>query len=553
MLIPRFIYSLITLFITLLSISPVIAQHLDVEGHTRIRGSIDIHHMDDSTSIFIGKNAGQNSFPTIVPTFSNTFIGLNAGKNTHASDNTFVGSRAGEFNSNGSGNSFFGSSSGLNNTGSNNSFFGRHAGLDNTVGFDNAFFGASAGSRNISGSLNSFFGYDAGYSNEDGKQNSFFGHEAGFSVKSGNANSFFGSDAGFNTTSGSDNAFFGHAAGFSNTTGEENAFFGFEAGRENITGNNNTFLGWQAGESSLGHSNTFLGSKAGAGNTTGIENIFIGSVAGLQNGTGSRNVFIQAGTDAFSNLEGAIAIGYGAAVNCDYCAMIGGTGSDRVKVGIGTSNPDADVEIRDTGNIYLRLTSDNNLETGIDLVRSGISNSDFRISNNGGILEIQESTNINATPPTAFYGFTKTSFRPHNTGVLDLGISNRRWRDLYLSGMVMNASDSRLKQDIRDLSYGLATVLQLRPVQYTWKADPYRENLGLIAQEVEEILPHVVRSPQHEQDHYSINYIELVPVLINAIKELKTENELLHQQLSQLQEGLNNVILKLDEAKSGID
>ena len=62
-------------------------------------------------------------------------------------------------------------------------------------------------------------------------------------------------------------------------------------------------------------------------------------------------------------------------------------------------------------------------------------------------------------------------------------------------------------------------VEKLEPAIYTWKARPDHEDLGLIAQEVEKVIPHVVTQPENEEDYYSINYPELIPVLIKAIQE----------------------------------
>ena len=59
-------------------------------------------------------------------------------------------------------------------------------------------------------------------------------------------------------------------------------------------------------------------------------------------------------------------------------------------------------------------------------------------------------------------------------------------------------SDERLKENITDLNYGLDEILQLRPITYDWKDDvrPFPENTelnyGLLAQEVEEVMPAIV-------------------------------------------------------------
>lgn len=72
------------------------AQHVDVEGDTRIEGKLNIISSVGDSSIFIGANAGMNDDGSIN---YNTFIGNNAGKaNSSGSANTFVGSAAGKAN-----------------------------------------------------------------------------------------------------------------------------------------------------------------------------------------------------------------------------------------------------------------------------------------------------------------------------------------------------------------------------------------------------------------------------------------------------------------------
>jgi hypothetical protein len=69
--------------------SNLIGQHLDVEGHSKIRGNLDINHMDDTTSIFIGRKAGVNT--NFAYEKSNTFVGVLAGfTNTNGASNSLL-------------------------------------------------------------------------------------------------------------------------------------------------------------------------------------------------------------------------------------------------------------------------------------------------------------------------------------------------------------------------------------------------------------------------------------------------------------------------------
>lgn len=92
---------------------------------------------------------------------------------------------------------------------------------------------------------------------------------------------------------------------------------------------------------------------------------------------------------------------------------------------------------------------------------------------------------------------------------------------------VYNYSDTRAKTNIQPLSHSLSIIKQLRPVSYdfTDNSDNTKfrkggdgKELGLLAQEVEEILPNVVLTDP--EGHKLINYTSLIAVLINAVKDL---------------------------------
>tara|TARA_B100000927_G_scaffold251254_1_gene216011 strand:+ start:69 stop:1484 length:1416 start_codon:yes stop_codon:yes gene_type:complete len=78
-------------------------------------------------------------------------------------------------------------------------------------------------------------------------------------------------------------------------------------------------------------------------------------------------------------------------------------------------------------------------------------------------------------------------------------------------------SDERLKDNIETLENGLGKVEQLRGVTYTRDE---KENIGVIAQEVEKILPEVVLTADDEMGTKSVDYSRLTAVLIEAVKDL---------------------------------
>ena len=96
-------------------------------------------------------------------------------------------------------------------------------------------------------------------------------------------------------------------------------------------------------------------------------------------------------------------------------------------------------------------------------------------------------------------------------------------------------SDKRLKTNIQNLSYGLKEVLALQPVKYNWRKTPNGDKqIGLIAQDVRKVIPEVVVGDA-TKEKLGLNYTELVPVLINAIKEQQKQIDDLKQQILKLQ------------------
>lgn len=83
-------------------------------------------------------------------------------------------------------------------------------------------------------------------------------------------------------------------------------------------------------------------------------------------------------------------------------------------------------------------------------------------------------------------------------------------------------SDERTKENIETISDALSKVSALNGVDFTWKKNGEASS-GLIAQQVEEIMPHVVVTDGDGMK--SVNYGALVGVLVQAIKELNDKVE----------------------------
>lgn len=122
--------------------------------------------------------------------------------------------------------------------------------------------------------------------------------------------------------------------------------------------------------------------------------------------------------------------------------------------------------------------------------------------------------------------------QPGGDNTYSLGKNGARWSEVWSANGVIQTSDIRLKTDINELSYGLKDLMQLTPVSYKWKGNPGSAKIGLIAQEVKKVIPEVV-SGDESTENLGMNYAELVPLLINSIKELKKEVDELKKKLDE--------------------
>ena len=94
--------------------------------------------------------------------------------------------------------------------------------------------------------------------------------------------------------------------------------------------------------------------------------------------------------------------------------------------------------------------------------------------------------------------------------------------NLNATGTVTSNSDIKLKDNINTIENALEKVNQLRGVSFTRNDHEDKEKLhiGVIAQEVEQIIPEVVIT---NNEIKSVAYGNLVGILIEAVKELKGE------------------------------
>jgi hypothetical protein len=106
------------------------------------------------------------------------------------------------------------------------------------------------------------------------------------------------------------------------------------------------------------------------------------------------------------------------------------------------------------------------------------------------------------------------------------------------SGNLTVISDERVKENISSITYGLADILLLRPVSFTWKnSTGTKINFGFIAQEVESVVPEIITTLGEDLSNTIPNQKMLdkesvIPILVKAIQELSAELNELKQRIN---------------------
>lgn len=108
-----------------------------------------------------------------------------------------------------------------------------------------------------------------------------------------------------------------------------------------------------------------------------------------------------------------------------------------------------------------------------------------------------------------------------------------------LANGYLKSSDKRLKSDIKTISNSVSIINQLLPKAYLKKTTNNRE-FGFIAQDIEKILPELVYKGKGKDDMYSVDYQGVLPVIVEAFKELQSNIDDNQNDLDEIENQLNN-------------
>jgi len=315
--------------------------------------------------------------------------------------------------------------------------------------------------RKTTASGNISIGYFAHYDLTSGGSNIAIGNQAGANQTTGNSNVCIGAAAFDAATTASNSVAVGTRALGANTTASANHAFGYEALESNTTGTNNTAVGYQAGNSI----------------TTGNSCVCIGYDAGGDMTVSTGNVFV--GKSAGDNVSGAFS-NFNTALGHEALSGASNTGG---------------------ANTALGCQAGDNITSGSNLTCVG--------------------NEADASSGTATNEVTLG-----NSSVATLRCNTQT---------ISSLSDARDKTDVQELPEGLAFINSLNPVKFQWqtrdgngKDGTYEA--GFIAQELQSAQQYADADylglvMDSNPDRLEASYGKLVPMLVKAIQELKSEVE----------------------------
>lgn len=107
--------------------------------------------------------------------------------------------------------------------------------------------------------------------------------------------------------------------------------------------------------------------------------------------------------------------------------------------------------------------------------------------------------------------------------------------DLLVLGSINNPSDINLKDNIEQLNISTEDFNKLNPVSFTFKDDDQnKKHFGVIAQELETLYPELVNN--NEIGFKTVNYIEMIPILLSQMKNMQEEIKKLKQEIKEVKE-----------------
>ena len=219
-----------------------------------------------------------------------------------------------------------------------------------------------------------------------------------------------------------------------------------------------------------------------------------------------------------------IIFGYGASASMTEKVRIKGNGN----VGIGNNNPIKPLSFPASLGEKILLYPGASGEVGI-----GVYGNELRLHCDNPGSKVSFGTQTNAGVFTELGKFEQN-------GAYAMSVFGSIW-----ANGTTYTSDARYKMEIETLPNALQNLLQLRGTSYFYNTKQFPKNhfaetkqLGVIAQEVEKIYPELVSTAP--DGYKTVNYIGLIPVMIESIKDLKKELDELKKAVNLIKGSLSD-------------
>lgn len=191
-----------------------------------------------------------------------------------------------------------------------------------------------------------------------------------------------------------------------------------------------------------------------------------------------------------------------------------------------------------TSSKWLRTTLNHLVSTEVDQLTIGVVKANTSLGANG---EVRVNANV------SFGGTSRSLFVSNTVARIGVGGITNPQAPLHVQGAVyatgdvtaFYTSDQRLKDNVVKIDNALERVRWLNGVEFDWKKDIISglehvgpkpdHDIGLIAQDVEKVFPEAVT--ERSDGYKAVDYSKLVPVLIEAIKELSYRVNILEAEL----------------------
>jgi hypothetical protein len=272
--------------------------------------------------------------------------------------------------------------------------------------------------------------------------------------------------------------------------------------------------------------------------TAGVQRVVVDASGNVGIGTASPSTTLHAKKDLVSGTTYAVytdngaggagtnlaGIGFANAGNLKSSITAAVYGNDYMTFNVGGSGTTERMRLDASGNLLVGTTSASETSAGFRAIRVGTS--DYYINNaRPGSTNGESTYLVYSTGASAYRFYVGMGGTVYATSTTISGIS-----------------DQRLKENVRELDDGLASVMALKPRKFDWKpgkGKDIKDDRGFIAQEFEQVFPDMIDTwqdpaPEGEEPYKAVN-ANLIPTLVKAIQEQQEIIEKLEARLAALE------------------